>query len=937
MWFALLGRLTVTRDTGEEIPVVGTRLRVLLAVLLLHANEPVSNDTLADAVWDGSPPTGAVGTLRSHVLRLRRVLGPDAGSRIEARHPGYLIQARPSELDVVEFEDMCRQASTQRRAAAWPDASASAARALDLWRGTPLLDVPSWAGREAFYVPRLEQLHLQVLEDRAEAELHLGRHARLVPELRELTARYPLRERLHAQLMMALARAGRQAEALDAYQTARRVLVDQLGIEPGPELRDLHARVLTGDSALATTSVGHDEPHAVPAPGPHAVPRQLPSRVAHFVGREAALKTLTELAGTDSGAVVISAIGGAAGIGKTALAVHWARQNLDRFPDGQLHVNLRGYGPERPLTPADALDQLLRGLGAGGPGLPAVPAELDAKVALYRSSLADKRMLILLDNARATDQVRPLLPGSPGCLTLVTSRDRLSGLVALDGAVPIALDLLTHDEATELLTRRLGRERIEAEQESVDELIEFGARLPLAMNIVAARAALRPRHRISDLVHGLQEAYRRLDVLSTEDGAADVRTAFSWSYQAVSAEAASMFRLLGLHPGPDITVAAAASLAATDHDRAGSIVDELTAAHLLEEHVTGRYRCHDLLHDYAVDQANAHDSDDARQEAFCRILDHYAHSGHAAAGLLPSGWEQPAPDPPRAGVTPETFADAEDVVRWFGDERQVLLAVIAAAYDRGMHDHVCRLARSLANILDREGHWNELAATQSLVLCAAEHQGDQREQANAHRLLGRADSRRALHERAYEHFRAANDLFRRLGDPGNEAFTHLDTAWTLEQEARYQEAADHARQALELHRLAGNDIGQALALNVVAWYRSLLGEHEQALVDCEQAMELNRKCGNTSGEAFTWSGMGHAQHHLGRHQEAVICYHNALDLFGKLNDRYMRAQILNYLGDTYHASHDTQAARDAWHRALSILDQLRHHDAETLRAKMRAA
>lgn len=936
MWFALLGRLTVTRDTGEEIPVAGIRLRVLLAVLLLHANEPVSSDTLADAVWDGSPPPGAVGTLRSHVLRLRRVLGPEAGSRIEARHPGYLIQAHASELDVVEFEDMCRRASAERRASAWRDASASAARALDLWRGAPLVDVPSWAAREAFYVPRLEQLHLQVLEDRVEADLHLGRHARLVPELRELTARYPLRERLHAQLMMALAGAGRPAEALDAYQAARGALVEQLGIDPGPELRDLHARVLTGDSTLATTPADHDEPHAVPAARPRAVPRQLPSCVAYFVGRDAAMKALTTLAGSDSGAVVISAIGGAAGIGKTALAVHWAHQNLDKFPDGQLYVNLRGYGPERPLTPADALDQLLRGLGVGGAGRPAVPAELDAKVAMYRSGLADKRMLIVLDNARATDQVRPLLPGSPGCLALVTSRDRLSGLVALDGAVPLALDLLTHDEATDLLTRRLGRERIEAERESVDELIEFGARLPLAMNIVAARAALRPRHRISDLVHGLRDACRRLDLLATEDGAADVRTAFSWSYQAMSEDAASMFRLLGLHPGPDITVAAAASLAATDRDRAESIMDELAAAHLLDEHVTGRYRCHDLLHDYAVDQANTYDPQDARHEAFGRILDHYAHSGHAAAGLLPSSWEQSAPDPPRAGVTPETFAD-DEAVRWFDDERQVLLAVIASAYDQGMNRHVCQLARSLANILDREGHWNELAATQSLVLCAAEHQGDQREQANAHRLLGRADSRRALYGSAYEHFRAANELFRRLGDPGNEAFTHLDTAWTLEQEARYQEAANHARQALELHRRAGNELGQALALNVVAWYRSLLGEHEQALIDCEQAMELNRKCGNISGEAFTWSGMGHAQHHLGRHQEAVICYHNALDLFGKLNDRYMQAQILNHLGDTYHASHDTPAAHDTWHRALRILDQLRHHDADTLRSKMRRA
>ena len=430
--FVLLGTLMLAGGAGDLVAVPGARQRALLASLLLSANVPVSCDALAEAVWDGSPPPGAAATLRSHVRRLRGALGPQAGARISACDPGYLISVREPELDVLGFEAACAAAGAARRAARWPEASAAAVRALELWRGTPLLDVPSQVLRDRF-VPRFEQLRLQALEDRAEADLRLGRQDRLIPELRELAARYPVRERFHAQLMEALARGGRRGEALEAYRQARRVLVDELGIEPGPQLRLLHQQILDGDPALAAPPAGHDATPQAPAPAtdsassPAWVPRELPGTAAYFTGRDeemAVLAGLLDRGGEETpGTVVISAIGGTAGVGKTALAVHWAHQVADRFPDGQLYVNLRGYDPGQPVPAADALAGFLRALGVPGPDIPPEP---DERAARYRSLLAGRRMLVVLDNAGSVEQVRPLLPGTPACVTVVTSRDSLA-------------------------------------------------------------------------------------------------------------------------------------------------------------------------------------------------------------------------------------------------------------------------------------------------------------------------------------------------------------------------------------------------------------------------------------------------------------------------------------------------------------------------------
>jgi DNA-binding SARP family transcriptional activator len=940
--FGVLGPLVVAGGTG----VRGGRQRVLLAALLLSANMPVSCDALAEVVWDGSPPAGAAVTLRSHVRRLRRALGPQDGTRIAARAPGYLICLQEPELDVLRFEALCAAAAAARQAGRWAEVPAAAAQAAGLWRGDPLLDVPSQLLHDEF-VPRLEQLRLQVAEDQIEAALRLGQHDRLVPQLRDLTARQPLRERFHGQLMQALAGAGRQAEALEAYRQARQVLAGELGVEPGPELQLLHRKILAGDPGLSESSATQGgmppadgailDPAAVPGRLPVVVPRQLPAPVRHFAGRRAELSRLTGLIGEAAaplGPVLITTIGGMAGVGKTALAVHWAHQVASRFPAGQLYVNLRGFDPSgQPVAAAEAVRAMLEALGVPAGQAPAGP---DAQAGLYRSLLAGKRMLVLLDNARDAEQIRPLLPGGPGCLVVVTSRSELAELAALDGAIAVTVDLLTASEARELLARRLGPARLTGEQAAVGDLIDLCARLPLALNIAASRAAASPGVPLSSLTAELRDSRRRLDLLSAGTGAADLRAVFSWSCQTLNSPAARMFCLLGVHPGPDISLAAAASLAATDRGQTRQVLDELTAAHLLTEHYPGRYSLHDLLRVYAREQAQAaRDQVDCRAAA-CRVLDHYLHTVRAASFQLYPARDLGAVPAPRPGAVPESFTSGQDALAWLGTERPVLVAATTKAAGMQFGSHAWQLASALAVYLERAGHWHDYAATQTVALAAAENAGDLAGQADAHRLLGRACSRTGAHPEAQAHLRRALKMYDALGDRAGQAHAHHNLGWILGQQRRYRQALQHARQALALYQGAGHRTGQARTLNTVGWYGSLLGDHQQALAYCQQALDLHHELGNNDGEADAWDSLGHAHHHLGHPAEAITCYTHALNLFRELGDRHAQACTLGRLGDAHHAADHLQQARSAWQQALDILTDLHHADAHDMRSRLSA-
>jgi DNA-binding SARP family transcriptional activator/Tfp pilus assembly protein PilF len=930
MRLGILGLLLVADDAGSQVRLPA-RLRTLLAALLVHANQVVAVEELVEIVWDGAPPGEAVRTVRSYVVRLRRALSCEVRVRIETRDPGYLCRVGKDELDVLSFEALCRDAGTALRAGNWENASDSAAGALALWRGEPLRDVPSQVLRDGC-VPRLERLRVQAFEDHAEAQLQLGRYEQLVSELRELIGSHPLRERFHAQLMLALAAVGRRAEALDAYQSARRALVEQLGVEPGPQLRELHQKILSGDLALADGSeLGSGSWTVEGRLG--AVPRQLPGKVRHFAGRHAELDSLADLAveaGRVGAAVVISAIDGMAGIGKTALAVRFAHQHVGRFPDGQLYVNLRGFDPGgRPL---DAAATVRRFLDALAVPTVRIPNHLDAQIDLYRSLMADRRMLVLLDNARDSEQVRPLLPGAAGCLVLVTSRNRLTDLIALDGAVPLTLDLLSQREAHELMVSRLGRERVGREEHAVNELIDLCARLPLALNVIAARAAAIPDTPLRILADELRGA--RLDLLSAGQGTADLRAALSCSYRTLSAETSRIFRLLGVHPGPDITAAAAASLAAFGHGQARRSLDELVAVHLLTEHVPGRYALHDLLRVYAAEEAGSTVDNCEAYEALYRVADHYLQTARTAAHVLDPVTRYVELPPPRPGVLLETLGDYERAWGWFTAERAVLLTVVAQAADHGLDAVACQLPVLLSDFLDRSGQWGDWATALAAASAAAGRLGDHAAQARVHRLLARVFTRTGAYPDAQDQLDLALDLLEQLGDTVGQGQVHLAACLLATRRRNPDEAETSARRALELFRAIDHTAGQAYALNNLGWSLAELGEHQQALSTCEQALHLHHETRDREGEAAALDSLGYIHHQLGHYPQAVAHYREALKLRRELGDRYDEAETLARLGDAYQASNDVAAARNAWQKALQILADLKHPDADAIHGKL---
>jgi DNA-binding SARP family transcriptional activator len=934
--FCLLGSLMV-RYRGMAIAVPPGKQRALLAALLLNAGRLVTVDDLVEVLWGSSPPPSARSALKTYVMRLRKTLAGTAQPLIGTRPGGYLITVGRGELDVDRFETLVAAARAAERAGSWADAAAMLRSALNLWRGEPLADVPSdtLVRRE---LPRLAEMRLSAIEACAAADLHLGRHGDVVIELRRLAAVHPLRERLHALLMLALYRDGRQGEALAVYQQARRSLIDELGAEPGPGLRELQRQILVADPALAASAsaevIGDPSGPARSPAEQHispAVPRQLPAAAPHFAGRAdqlTALAGMLDLASRSEGTVVIAAVNGTAGVGKTALAVHWAHQVTDRFPDGQLYIDLRGFDSVGP--PVDAASALRRFLDALGVSAARIPASVDAQIDLYRSQVAGKRLLVLLDNARDAGQVRPLLPGTFGGMVLVTSRDQLASLIALEGARPLTLDLLGPEESRELLVRRLGAARVAAEPETAEELINLCARLPLALNIAAAHVELHPQRPLGALVSELRDARRRLDVLASGDSAADVRAVFSWSYRRLSAEAARMFRLLGVHPGPDITVAASASLIALGRDQARHLLEELTSAHLLTEHLLDRYTFHDLLRTYATERS--YDSDIERQHALRRVMDHYQRSADSAAALLRPGWQGHGPATLPDGVTPETVQNQQHAHQWYQTEKAVLLAVTAAADNAGLDQHVMGIASALGTFLELTKEWPAWEWMEQTALKSARRSGDLRGEASAHAGLGKLLATRGSYPQAHTHLETARALLSRLGDTARESNIELSIAITFGLEQRFSEALDHIRRATGLCP-SGDRHREVRILNAHGWFQAGLDQNEKALALCQQALALARALGDTSSEAATLDSLGYIYQRLGRYGESADELERAAELRRSLGERFDLARTLTRLGDTLHAVGD-DSARKVWCQAAEILGELQHPDAEQVRRKI---
>jgi DNA-binding SARP family transcriptional activator/tetratricopeptide (TPR) repeat protein len=964
--------------------------RLVMALLALRAGQVVSVDELIDGVWDDAPPRSARASLQALITRLRQMLATVPGSRLERCGDGYRLLIEARRVDVHEFRWLARSG---RDCADRREAISSFDRALTLWRGPALADVPETAAVEAIRSMLAEE-HLAAVQDRIGGLLACGMEQEAAAELPGVLARHPMAERLAGMLMVALYRRGQRAGALRVFRDIRARLAGELGVEPGPELQDVHRRILAGDAALAVSAArrgvsripaarapaaavrvpaaagapavagmladvvvsadpggpadtalpvaGAPAGAGMPAPAPSAAgrpgpaaPRQLPAAPAHFAGRACELKALSELAGQAAGAAgqgLIWVIDGTAGVGKTVLAVHWAHQAARDFPDGQLYVNLRGFGPSgNPVPPEEALRGMLGALAVPSA---LVPDSVDAQAALYRSTLAGRRMLILLDNARDAEQVRPLLPGHAGCAVLITSRNQLTGLVAAEGAHPLSLDVLSEADACELLVRRLGAQRVAAEPAAATELARLCAGLPLALAVAAARADARPGLSLGALAAELRGARRLLDALETGDAASSVREVLSWSCRQLSPGAARLFRMLGVHRGPDISAAAAASLAGVAPSLARAALAELSRAHLLTEHVPGRFAFHDVLRCYAAEQSQAADTEADRVAAIHRVLDHYLHAAHAAALLLYPHRERLLLPSAQIGTAADTLTTPEQAQAWFEAEHPVLLAAVAQAAEQGFDLHAWQLPWTMRNYLDRQGYWPELAETQLGALNAAGRLNDRAGQAHAHRNLGRACLRLGRYDDARVHLQAAAELYRQLGHRYGQARSHFESAWAAERQGRYGEALAHSRRSLERFRAAGDRHGAAIALNTVGWCQTQLGCHQQALACSRRALAVFLENGHRSGQAAAWDSLGYASHQLGKHQEAMACYRRALALYRQLGDRYNQSQTLVYLGEAHQASGSASAAGDAWQQALAILEELRHPEAGQVRSRL---
>lgn len=954
MEFRLLGPVEVWVDGRRlELGRADTaKARCVLAVLLHGANAMISTETLGDRVW-GAQPVGPSARYK-YVGWLRSALAPH-GVELTRRDEGYALRVDPGLVDLHRFRG---RVAAARRALAdgdRPEAARLLREALGEWRGQALGGLSGvWAELTR---SQLERERRDAFLLHASVGLELGRHDELIAELAGFETEYPTDARVTELLMLALYRSGRRDQALRCYRDAAERTRAELDADPDDALRELHRRVEARDPSLGPAGAAAAHPgfeHAehgeggdaadapdgrntVTAPEP-VVPRQLPGTVRHFVGRSAELGELSRLLaeahepGQD--AMAIATVSGTAGVGKTALAVHWARQVADRFPDGQLYLNLRGFDPSgRPVAAAEAIRDLIDAFGLE---TARIPASGPAQTALYRSLLADRRVLLLLDNARDAEQVRPLLPGGSRCFVIVTSRSRLDGLVAAEGARPVAVDVLSHDAARDLLVRRLGTERADAEHGMLDELIERCARLPLALNVVAARAATRPALRVREIAAMLRDTPATLDALDAGDRATDVRSVLSWSYRQLGPAAARMFRLLGLHAGQDISPAAAAALAGVRREAAGAALDELVTAHLATERTPGRYASHDLLRAFAGECAQAGEDEPERRAAVRRLLDYYLHAAHAATLLLDPHRDLAPLDPPSAGVVPEEPADYAEALRWFEAEHQVLLAVVEQASTNGFHDVAWYLPWTVEVFLDRGGHWHEWVRVLRTALAAAGARGDRAGEARAQRSLGRAYAVLGQPDEARAHLGTALGLYQRIGEQRGQGVVHLTLCWSFQEQDRHAEALFHGRHALDVFTAGDLTAGRANALNAIGWSLAHIGDHEQGIATCRQALALFDDLGDLDGVAASHDSLGYAQQRAGRHAEALASCRRALDMFRELGNVLGQAEALAHLGDAHHLTGDTETARAEWSAALAIMESLGRAQAAEVRAKLAA-
>jgi DNA-binding SARP family transcriptional activator len=957
MRFRLLGPLEIQAGEDDWRGIGAPKWRAVLAALLINAGQIVPADVLINEVWPGTPPAKAGNLISIYVLRLRRLLGDTDSTLLVTRAPGYLLRLRPGDTDAQVFEALVGEGRRAYAAGEPERAAAQLAEALALWHGSPLADVPPTTLVET-EAERLADLRLDAAELRITAELACGSHAQVIPELRRLLADHSLRENLWLLLMQALDGAGRHAEALEAYGQARSVLAEELGVDPGAELRQCYAELLAKDDASArdagdapgsisagTVAAGSRPP--VPAaaaariPRPVPAPAQLPADVADFTGREDQVKHLCDLlasggAEADPGAVRIALVAGSGGLGKTSLAVHAAHRVRASFPDGQLYVDLLG-ATSHPLPPADVLARFLRDLGVDGRD---IPVDDDERAARYRTVLAGRRMLIVLDNARDAAQVRPLLPGTASSAVLVTTRSRMPDLASTQ---LVDLNVLDDDEALTLFTRVVGDERAAAEPEATAELLLACAGLPLAIRICAARLNMRSGWTIQTMASRLRDEHRRLDEMRAGDLA--VRASFQVSFASLPANAqadgiapADAFRLLGLWQGPSISSAAAAALFGTSEYVTEDALEALVDAHLLESTSPDRYKFHDLLRVYSSERAVADLSGPDRDAALGRLLGWYMRTTDAAASAVSSRHRYNIPlEAGDDDVAPLTFASAEESLSWYDSERANIVAATRQASSRGLHEVAWRLPAPLFGIFNASGNLADLVVTHRIALDSARRVGNRQGEAwllnnlgEALGFIGDSDS--------IDYLEQAQAIRREIGDRRGEAQAANNLADAYQKLGRTEEAVKLLRLTLDLTREVGYRFGEGVALGNLG---STLLELDRAEEAVDYLLEAHRAFTETDyadGVAYVLHILGRCYATLRRDADALDCLQQALARHRATGNRPRQAATLKSLGSVQRHIGLTAEARESWSLAAVIFDDLGDSaQAEQVRAEQAAS
>lgn len=900
--FRILGAVQL-HVAGETVPLRGKH-RSLLSVLLLQANEVVSIDRLAEALWGLPLPGNASGRVRTLVSELRRAWGVGE-SPIVTEPPGYRLRLTAGQLDLDRFAtgvERARQASAGSRP---QTAVAHFDEALAWWHGAPLGGA-SGPFVEA-HAARLAELRLRAVEERAEAMLAAGRHVEVIAELGRVLAEQPLRERPYGHLMTALYRDGRRGEALEVYRRLRARLSEELGLEPTSQLQRLHRQVLTDDPAL----VG-ERPSAVDQ-APKAT-AQLPARAPAFVGRAGELSQLDAFLAEHERLVLIV---GPAGVGKTALVANWARRAAPRFPDGQLFVDMRGFHAGQQMTPDQALPLLLIALGVAAHQ---VPVHVDGQTALYRSLLTARRVLITLDNVATADQVRPLLAADAGSVVVVTSRDRLSGLVAVDGAQRINLNELPDAEAVEVLSRAAGTAQPGDDRAALVELAKLCGGLPLALRIAGARLADRPdlglRRHVDELTaHGPMD---RLSV--TGDEGASVRNTFALSYEALPPCPQRMFRLLGAVPAPaGLTTAALAALGGRPTVQVESMIDLLARMHLIKITEQGRVVCHDLLLRYAADLLAEQDPVDERTAAVDRLLHFYLHSADRAARLLIGQSRLQLPrDPLPAGVSPVELVDQAQARDWVSVEWPNLVAALDDAASSGRHRMVWQIAHAIRDLLQMQAPPAQGLQLMQTGLTAAQHAGDLRAQAAMRQGLSYLHWRAAGYQAVLDECQAAAALAERAGWRQAQSAALCNMAVALAQLGQTPDAIQHLRRALIIDREIGDRIGEAGKLINLAAAHEQIGDLAAAGEFCESALPLVRDTGQHQAWSIALENLARVRREQGHFDAALDSLTQALDITRTIGAPREEAAVLTTTG----LVHCDTGAIDAATTALSTSVEL---------------